>query len=151
MKQQDSVIPSGATITTVHHQVAFHETDAMGIVHHSKYFLFFEDARVAWLTEHDRPYTDYMDIGRNFAVTSIEAKYHHSSSFSHQLEISAALHWVHGASARFIYEIICQGTMIVSGATEHALVDHLGRPRRIPKEWRAVLLSKAIEKEEARS
>lgn len=32
--------PQGAAITKVRHHVAFYETDAMGIVHHSNYVRF---------------------------------------------------------------------------------------------------------------
>ncbi len=31
------------------HTVSYFETDAMGVVHHSNYLRFFEDARVAWM------------------------------------------------------------------------------------------------------
>lgn len=146
MKPSNSIFPSEAFITTIRHQVAFHETDAMGIVHHSKYLLFFEEARVAWLNEHDRPYTDYIEIGRNFAVTRVEVRYHFSSYFNQQLDIVTALQWVRGASAQFIYQINCEDRLLISGSTEHALVDNSGRPRRIPQKWRFHLLSKAIEK-----
>ena len=48
-------IPPSATTITYAHRVGFHETDAMGIVHHSNYLKFCEDARVVWLeTELDR-------------------------------------------------------------------------------------------------
>ncbi|MFZ4404695.1 MAG: acyl-CoA thioesterase [Pseudobdellovibrionaceae bacterium] len=34
------------------HLVQFYETDMMGVVHHSNYLRFFEEARVAWAHEH---------------------------------------------------------------------------------------------------
>ena len=33
----------------------------MGVVHHANYLRFFEEARVRWLEEHDRPYTYYLE------------------------------------------------------------------------------------------
>ena len=46
--------PPGAALTCVQHVVAFYETDAMGVVHHSNYLRFLEHARVQFLAEHDR-------------------------------------------------------------------------------------------------
>ncbi len=141
MKNIDRLFPEGSYKTIYRHRVAFYETDAMGVVHHSNYIRFFENARVAWLEEHDRLYTEYIAIGRNFAVTRADIAYHRSSRFHDELEITAALKWVRGASACFVYEIRCDNALVVSGTTEHALVDARGRPRRIPKEWREHLVS----------
>ncbi|MBN1656234.1 MAG: acyl-CoA thioesterase [Deltaproteobacteria bacterium] len=141
MKNIDCSIPPGSHKTTYRHRVAFYETDAMGVVHHSNYLRFFEDARVAWLEEHDRRYTEYMAIGRNFAVTRVDISYHRSSRFHDNLAVTTALKWVRGASACFVYEIRCERDLVVTGFTEHAFVDGQGRPRRIPKEWREHLLS----------
>lgn len=141
MKNIDFVLPEGSYCTIYRHRVSFYETDAMGVVHHSNYLKFFEDARVAWLEEHDRLYTEYMAIDRNFAVTRANVAYHRSARFHDELEIIAALQWVRGASACFIYEIRCDGELVVSGTTEHASVDARGCPRRIPKEWREHLVS----------
>ena len=44
--------PDSAATATVQHRVAFYETDAMGIVHHSNYVRFFEHARVSWLEQY---------------------------------------------------------------------------------------------------
>ena len=61
--------PDGATATTLVHEVAFFETDAMGVVHHANYLRFFELARVRWLEEHDRPYLEYVAEDVHLAVT----------------------------------------------------------------------------------
>ena len=51
-------IPDGAVVATITHRVGFHETDAMGIVHHANYLRFCENARVVWLETHDKSYPD---------------------------------------------------------------------------------------------
>jgi acyl-CoA thioester hydrolase len=45
------------------HRVGFCETDAMGIVHHSNYLRFFENARVVWLETHDKSYPGWIEMG----------------------------------------------------------------------------------------
>jgi hypothetical protein len=53
----------GAALTTFRHVVAFYETDAMGIVHHSNYVRFLELARVQFMADHDQPYSAYVAGG----------------------------------------------------------------------------------------
>jgi acyl-CoA thioester hydrolase len=120
-------------VTTVQHRVAFYETDAMGVVHHSNYVRFFELARVGWLEEHDQSYSAYVEQGLNFATTHVSADYLASTRFGDELRISVWLEWVRGASLRMAYSIQCGDTVAVTGATEHAAVNSEGRVRRIPK------------------
>lgn len=108
----------------------------MGIVHHSNYIRFFELSRVVWLTEHDQPYTAYMESDLHFATTHASADYHQSAEFDDPLEIITWVEWVRGASLRMAYRIECRGKLLVSGATEHAAVNSDGRVRRIPFENR---------------
>lgn len=131
--------PAGAARSTLEHRVAFYETDAMGIVHHSNYVRFLELARVVWMDEHDRPYREYAAAGLHFATTAVELHYHRSAAFDDVLAVTTWLEWVKRASLRMAYEIRRGGELVASGATEHAMVDLQGRPRGIPPERRAVL------------
>jgi acyl-CoA thioester hydrolase len=134
--------PEGAAHSTLRHRVAFYETDAMGIVHHSNYVRFFELARVVWMDEHDRPYREYAAEGLNFATTSLEIRYHRSAAFDDVLAITTWPEWVRRASLRMGYEIRRDGELVATGASEHALVDGSGRPRGLPPERRTVLASR---------
>ncbi len=131
--------PAGVAKTTITHRVAFYETDAMGIVHHSNHIRFFELARVAWMNEHHCPYTDYMALGLNFATTVAAAEYLLPIQFDREIEVDAWLEWARGASIRIAYVIRDGGEIAATGATEHAMVDEAGRPRRIPRDKRAAL------------
>ncbi len=117
----------------------FFDTDAMGIVHHANYVRYFELARVRLLDEHHRPYTEYVAEGRHFAVTGVAVDYHQAARFDDRIVVTAWLTWVRGASLGVGYEIRRGADLLVSGATEHALVDDDGRPRRIPRDRRAEL------------
>lgn len=137
-------IPVGATTITMAHRVGFHETDAMGIVHHANYLRFCEDARVVWLETHDKGYPEWIAMGLNFAVTRVELDHRASSGFDDVLEVTTWLEWVRGASLAMAYRIERQGTLILTGRTEHASVNEAGRVRRIPREDRARLASRAL-------
>ncbi len=129
-------LPDASLVSTIEHRVGFHETDAMGIVHHSNYLRFCEQARVQWLEEHDEPYTYYVDMGMHFAVTRVELDYHRSAKFDDRLAVSTWLEVVRGASLRMAYRISCGDVVLVTGATEHAAVNLEGQVRRIPKDRR---------------
>lgn len=133
---------SGPTSVLVH-RVDFHETDAMGIVHHANYLKFFEDARVVWLDEHDLGYLHYMALGLHFAVTHVEVNYKQSARFDDRLVVTTRMDWVGGASLRMSYRIKRDDELLVTGATEHAAVNGEGRVRRIPREDRVRLASHA--------
>jgi acyl-CoA thioester hydrolase len=118
----------------------------MAVVHHANYVYFLEDARTAWFEEHDRSYQEYVKIGRHFAVSHVELDYLRPARFCDRLEIRAALLWVRAASGCFVYDIVRDGELIVTASTEHAMVDDVGRLRRIPPEWRQSLIDRAIQK-----
>ena len=125
------------------YRVAFFDTDAMGIVHHANYVRYFELARVQWMDEHDRPYRDYVAEDRHFATTRVEVQYARSAGFDDAIEIECWLDWVRGASLRMEYAIWREDERLVTGATEHAMVDASGRPVRIPRERRTNLQERA--------
>jgi acyl-CoA thioester hydrolase len=134
-------IPPDAKVTLVHHRVPFYETDAMGIVHHSNYVRYLELGRIRWLDEHDRPYRDYVAAGHHFATTRVEIDYLRSAAYDDVVEIRTWLEAVRGASLRMAYQLHGPGGLLAIAATEHALVDLEGRPRRLPREHRGRLLA----------
>lgn len=136
MRRAEVVIPVGAVTSTVTVRVPFFDTDAMGIVHHANYVRYLELARVRLLEEHQRPYTEWLERGLHFAVTKVDVDYHRAARFDDAIEVSAWVCWVRGASLGIGYALVADGETLVTGITEHAMVDDGGRPRRIPKELR---------------
>lgn len=121
----------------------FYETDGMGIVYHANYLQYFELARIVWMDEHDRPYREYVSDRLHFATIHAEVQYLRPARFDDVVEIVTWLEWVRGASLRMAYAIHRDGELLARGATEHAMVDDTGRPRRIPRPHREKLASKA--------
>ncbi|MCP5042313.1 MAG: acyl-CoA thioesterase [bacterium] len=129
-------IPDDAVVSVVEHRVAFFETDAMKIVHHSNYIRWFELARVEWLDEWDEPYRNLYGSDIHYATTKVNAEYHQSARFDDRVQIHTWLEWARGASLCMAYSIDRGDTHLVSGFTEHAAVSGEGKVRRIPKENR---------------
>jgi acyl-CoA thioesterase FadM len=57
------------------------------------------------------------------------------------VEISTWLQELRGASLRMAYLLRCDDQVVASAATEHAMVDAAGHPRRIPADHRRRLRS----------
>lgn len=137
--------PPEAKTSTVRHRVPFFETDAMGIVHHANYVRYLELARVVWLDEHDQPYRAYVAEGLHFATTAVDLRYHRAAVFDDEIEVTTWLVWVRGASLRMAYLLRRGDELLATAATEHAMVDISGRPRRIPALRRGSLQRLQIE------
>ena len=139
-RQAPDTAPRAAQ-ATLHHRVQFFETDAMGIVHHANYIRFLEMSRQEWLDLHDRPYREYVAMGRHFSTTRVEIDYRRAAKFDDRLEVQVWLAWVRGASLGMRYEVLLDGEILAVAETHHAMVDGDGRPVRIPKERRQSLQS----------
>lgn len=131
--------PAGAATSHADHRVPFYETDAMGVVHHSNFVRYLEEARVVWLDQHDQPYTAYVDQGFHFATTRVEVDYRRPVRFDETVRIQVWAEWVRGASLRLAYTLHVGEALVATAATEHASVDTSGQVRRIPKDRRASL------------
>jgi acyl-CoA thioester hydrolase len=135
------VPPAGARITRAIHTVAFYETDAMGVVHHSNYVRFLEHARVLFLAEHDRPYEEIVKDGFHVPVTRIAVTYKWPCRFAEKIEISCWLAWARHASFGFAYSLRVGAREVAVAESDHAIVDLEGRPIRIPEPMRQRMLS----------
>lgn len=131
--------PPAAATSSVQHRVPFYETDAMRVVHHSNFVRWLELARIRWLDEHHRPYREFVAAGRHFAVIRVEVDYRLPVAFDEEVTVTVWPEWVGGATLRMAYRLETARGVVAHAATDHALVDDEGRPRRIPREERDAL------------
>ncbi len=97
-------------------RVAYHETDAMGVLHHSNHVRYFEEARVEFLRARNlisnhQPYGPYI-----FAVTKQEAQYFKPATFDEALEVwvqatmvKAKIHFQYALYSKKCEEVIASG------------------------------------------
>ena len=118
--------------TTFH--VRYAETDAMGLVHHSVYPVWFEEARSEFLRQQGSSYAEVEAAGYFFVVSEMRARFHVPARYGHAVTVRA---WVEEARSRgftFHYEV-CHadtGQCLVTGQTKHLCLDRQGRPCIIP-------------------
>jgi acyl-CoA thioester hydrolase len=116
--------------------VRFAETDAMGVVHHSAYIVWFEAGRIAWIAATGVPYATIADAGYNFAVTEVNAHYRAAIRFGEPVQVITQLTALRSRQIDFEYEVrhATKGTLFATGNSRHICVDNNGRTVKIP-EW----------------
>lgn len=115
-------------------RVAYHETDAMGIVHHSNHIKYFEEARVEWLRARGllSIHSPYGPL--SFAVVHLEASYRQPARFDDELEIHVQAK-LEGLRIHFHYSIwsVRLASEIAEGKTVLVSVNDQLRPARLPR------------------
>jgi acyl-CoA thioester hydrolase len=120
----------------VRRRICFYETDAMGIVHHSNYLRFFEEARMHWYLERQVEKYDVFDGERiNFAVVEAQARYRSPAKYTEEIETTLQLRQERSI-IRFTYEIkaVKDQRLIATGYTTHVPVTKEMRVCRISDE-----------------
>jgi len=113
--------------------VRFAETDAAGIAHHSAYLVWFEAARVAYLSEHAGGYQALRDEGIESPVVEINVRYIAPARFDDKLRVHARIFDIRGARFRCQYLVEREGERLAEGSSLHALVvSSTFRPTRMP-------------------
>lgn len=133
---------SSSAVDTVFH-VRYAETDAMGIVHHASYIVWFEEGRSAYMRACGLPYSEVERRGYWFAVAEVSARFHAPARYDDQVLVRTRLAELHSRGLTFIYEIrrAVDDTLLVTGETRHVCIDRAGAVRRIPDELVTALCS----------
>lgn len=114
-------------------RVRFAETDAMGIVHHSRYLPYLEEGRVGYLRAIGMPYHELRAAGVDLAVLEVFVAYHRPLRFDEVVDVHVALAHVTRATLQMAYLLTVDGERRSTAVTVHGAVESTtGRPRRMP-------------------
>ena len=113
-------------------RVRFVETDAMGIVHHSRYLPYLEEARVEYLRHLGHPYTEMRAEGIDYAVLEAFVQYRKPLKFDDQVAVHLRLGAATRASFQMAYLLTVEGGVRATAVTVHGCVNPEGRPVRMP-------------------
>lgn len=123
-------------MNTYQHKVQYYETDQMGIVHHSNYVRWMEEARIEFLTRLGWEYRRMEEMGVVSPVTAIEGKYKRSAKFADVVDIAVFVEEFRGIRLKLKYEIrSSEGVLLFTGASEHCFMDGEGRILNMKKEY----------------
>ena len=123
-------------------RVRYAETDAMGIVHHCSYIVWFEAGRVEYMRQIGSSYAEVEKSGHSFAVSEIGAHYLAPAYFDDLVTVRTWLEDVRSRTIAFRYEILHAetGKLLVTGLTRHICINTQGKVASIPKAVRTLLV-----------
>lgn len=110
------------------HKVQYYETDKMGVVHHSNYLRYMEEARMDLLEQIGYGYKRMEEEGLVSPVVSVQIDYKKPTYFADEIEIRPSLVEVTAVKLKFSYEMICRGETVCTATSVHCFVDENGRP-----------------------
>lgn len=126
------------------HHVKYYETDRMGIVHHSNYIRWMEEARVDMLEKIGMSYRAIEDAGIISPVLSVNCEYRRMTDFDDRILIRTGLKEYNGFRFTIHYEMrnAATGEVCCTGETKHCFLTAAGKPmklNRVNAEWDATL------------
>ena len=137
-------------LTPFIHRVAYYETDQMGIVHHSNYIRWFEEARDEVVREYGIDYRQIEAQGVLMPVVNVACDYKSAAKYGDKVSVYALPRYFNGIRLRYEYEVRGEdGSLIVTGRSEHCFIDAQSRKplnlkKRMPQYCE--ILSRLVEK-----
>ena len=117
----------------------------MGIVHHAKYFEYFEAARVEYMHRRGVSYLAWTKRGIHLPVVEANIRYKRSVKFDERIAIEATLTELGRATVKFTFRILRDDPskeLVVEGITTLACVGDDMVVRRIPEDLATLLCQK---------
>lgn len=123
----------------------------MGMVHHSNYIRWFEEARVDYLDAIGLPYKQMEAEGIGSPVLEVHCQYKSKVTFGETVIIRVGMISYSGLRFTVVYEVVGEdGRVRCTGESGHCFLNTAGRPvslSRVKPEWHAKLLEQ-IDKED---
>ena len=115
--------------------VQYYETDRMGIVHHSNYLRWFEEARTYYMAQMGYNYCDIEASGIMIPVLSVSAEYKSGAKYGESVRIEVNITKLTPVKLSFSYTAYDSktGEPRVSGTSDHCFVDDNFRPCSLKK------------------
>jgi acyl-CoA thioester hydrolase len=126
--------PAPAHEAVIEVEVRYAETDQMGVVHHSNYFVWFELARTRLCNETGFHYADIERMGYLLSVVECDCRFLRSALYGDHVAVHCHIDRLTSRTVRFAYEVLRGDETLAVGSTHHVwLRESTGRPCRIPE------------------
>ena len=114
-------------------KVRYCETDQMGLVHHGNYINYFEEARIAWISNLGLLYSEMEKSGIILPVSKLNVSYLRPAYFDDDLVVNVELAELPTSRLIFNYTIKNKDEVIVTGTTVLAFLNkETKKPVRCP-------------------
>ena len=117
-------------------KVQYHETDKMGITHHSNYVKWMEEARIDFLDQLGYGYARLNQEGVSSPGTGTEGHYKRPTPFGDTVSIQVRVEEFKGVrlSIRYLMTNSGTGEVVFEGTSQHCFVNCEGKPVILKKQ-----------------
>ena len=115
-------------------RVRYAECDRMGVVHHSRYFEYFEMARTELLRANGVRYRDLEDRGVLFVVAKMACRFHRPAAYDDLLKLEVRTARQTRARIDHEYKVYREGLLLCEASTTLACVNREGQIIPIPED-----------------
>lgn len=123
-------------------RVRYAETDAMGVVYHTNYIVWFEVGRGEYFWQQGMSYADWERQGIYFPVSEVRARFLAPARYGDLVIVRTWVQTMRSREATFPYEVLMgeRGQRLVTGWTKHLCVNGEGQVIAIPSSLRNLLI-----------
>ena len=120
--------------------VRYAETDAMGVVYHTNYLIWFEVGRGDYFRALDQDYGEWEKMGYFLPVSEVYVRFVSSARYDDLILVRTKLEEVRSRGLTLSYDVCMAESLrrLVTGWTRHLCMDRQGSVCRLPQ---ALLLS----------
>jgi acyl-CoA thioester hydrolase len=119
-------------------RVRYAETDQMGIVYYSNYFIWMELGRVEYCRAVGLRYKDMeADDGILLVVADAHCRYVQPAKYDEEISVKTWIAVAHRRLIQFDYEIkeLAQGRLLATGETKHVFLSRELKPVKLPDKY----------------
>lgn len=116
-------------------KINYYETDRMGVVHHSNYIRYLEEARIEWLEVLNMPF-DLLEKNKiTIPVLGVNCTYKYHVTFGDTILIKTYAKEYTGVRMTIGYEVTDKknGNIVLTGETKHCFTDRNLKPINLKK------------------
>ncbi|MBL7182861.1 MAG: acyl-CoA thioesterase [Anaerolineae bacterium] len=127
-------------------RVRYAETDAMGIVHHTNYIVWFEAGRGEYMRQRGDGYAHLETQGYYLPVIEVQARYLAPARYADLVTVKTRVEEARSRQVTFAYEVVMAETdqLLATGRTKHFCVDEEGAIKTIPQAMRELLRTEVL-------
>lgn len=116
-------------------KINYYETDRMGVVHHSNYIRFLEEARCSMLDDCGIPYSELEKRGIMIPVLGVNVNFKHHVTFNDIIVIKPFVKNFNGVRLTMGYTVTDKesGATVLTGETKHCFTNTMLKPIRLQK------------------
>ena len=116
-------------------KINYYETDRMGVVHHSNYIRYLEEARTEWLEVLNMPFDLLEKNEITIPVLGVNCTYKYHVTFGDTILIKTYAKEYTGVRMTIGYEVTDKknGNIVLTGETKHCFTDRNLKPINLKK------------------